>query len=452
MTTHVLIISHEAPGLQMSGPAIRYWHLAKTLAREFSVVLAVPGEPPVSGDGFIVQGYRRQDGYPLLALTAEADVILVAGFSLYRYPLLKEVDKPLVVDLYDPFILENLIIHQDKPLKSQAEIHAVNLAVLNDQLQVGDFFLCAHESQRDFWLGMLAANGRINPYTVTNDPALERLIAIVPFGLPDEPPIHKHQVLKGIYPGIDPEAKVIYWGGGLWEWFDPLTAIRAVAEVAQVYPQVRLFFAGTKHPNPDVPSMRICDAARHLSDALGLTNQVVFFNEWVEYGERENYLLEADIGISLHFNHIETRFSFRTRLLDYIWAGLPMIVTRGDAISQLVAKYNLGLVVDPGDIKGVRDAILELLQQPHFREQAASRFAAARAGLTWREAASPLLAFCRQPYRAADKCSLPQAEKSGAGHQYPLIIRAWQIYRHEGIMRLLNAIKDYLYWRATTHG
>jgi|YelNatPaOPRAMG01_1025707.scaffolds.fasta_scaffold10605_1 glycosyltransferase involved in cell wall biosynthesis len=449
MTTHVLMISHEAPGPRMSGPAIRYWHLAEVLAREFPVVLAIPGEPTASGSGFEVQGYRRQDGYPLLTLTAKADVIITAGFLLYHYPFLKETGKPLVVDLYDPFILETLVIHRDKPIQTQIDINTINLAVLNEQLKLGDFFLCAHEAQRDFWLGMLAANGRINPLTVASDPTLDRLIAIVPFGLPDEPPCHKRRVLKGVYPGIGDEDKVIYWGGGIWEWFDPLTAIRAVAEVAQVYPRVRLFFAGTKHPNPDVPPMRMCDMARHLSDTLGLTNRVVFFNEWVEYEERENYLLEADIGISLHFKQVETRFSFRTRLLDYIWAGLPMIVTQGDAISELVAKHNLGVVVEPGDWVGVRDAILELLGQPHFREQAEPRFVAARAGLTWQEAAAPLLAFCRQPYRAADRYPLPKVKKAKVSPRPPVVVRAWQTFRRKGVMGLVGAIRDYLRWRAT---
>ena len=37
--------------------------------------------------------------------------------------------------------------------------------VLNEQLARGDFFLCASDKQRDFWLGQLAAVGRINPVT-----------------------------------------------------------------------------------------------------------------------------------------------------------------------------------------------------------------------------------------------------------------------------------------------
>ena len=449
MIGRVLIVSHEAPGPVMSGPAIRYWHLARVLANEQSVCLAVPDEPLLAGTGFQVAGYQREDGQPLASLAAETDVVIVAGFLLYHYPFLKETGKPLVVDLYDPFILENLEIHSAKPLETQTEIHAVNLAVLNEQLRLGDFFVCAHETQRDFWLGMLTANERVNPRTLAGDRTLRRLIDDVPFGLPGEAPRHRRRMLKGVYPGIGAEDTVIYWGGGLWEWFDPLAAIKAVVEVARVRSDVRLFFAGTKHPNPDVPPMRMCEAARQLADELGATDRLVFFNDWVPYEERENYLLEADIGISLHFEHIETRFAFRTRLLDYIWAGLPIVTTGGDAISNLVAEHGLGLAAAPGDVASVRDALLDLLDRPNFRRNAAPRFSALQADLTWERAAGPLLSFCQEPRLAADHLS-PPFHNAEAEDRPPLPMRAWQTWRQAGLGGLLSGVRAYLRWRFTT--
>lgn len=442
MPTRVLIVSQEAPAPQMAGLAIRYWHIARALAAEHQVYLAVPDAPLLAGEGFEVVGYQHQGGAPLPALMAEADVLLVMGFLFRRYPFLKETSKPLVIDLYDPFVLENLELYRHQPIEKQAGLHVFDLGVLNELLRRGDFFLCAHESQRDFWLGMLAANGRVNPYTTADDPTLRRLIAQVPFGLPAEPPQHRHAVLKGVRPGIGPDDRLIYWGGGMWEWFDPLTAIRAVAQVAQVHPNVRLFFAGMRHPNPEVPPMRMAAAARALADDMGLTDRLVFFNDWVPYAERENYLLEADLGISLHFEHLETRFSFRTRLLDYFWAGLPMVVSAGDALSRLVADEGLGAVVAAQDVAGVRDALLRLLAQPDLRAQTAPRFAAVRANLTWERAVEPLLAFCRAPYRAADAVAFvaPEARPS-------LPQRAWQVLRRRGLTGLWNETRAYVRWR-----
>ena len=49
-----------------------------------------------------------------------------------------------------------------------------------------------------------------------------------PFGVAGDAPVRARSVLKGVVPGIGPDDKVILWGGGVYNWFDPLTLIRAV--------------------------------------------------------------------------------------------------------------------------------------------------------------------------------------------------------------------------------
>ena len=159
----------------------------------------------------------------------------------------------------------------------------------------------------------------------------------MPFGLAETPPVHERQVLKGVVPGIGPDDKVILWGGGVYNWFDPLVLLRAVDRLRHRRADVRLFFLGLRHPNPDVPEMRMAVAMRELSEELGLTDRFVFFNEdWVAYEDRQNYLLEADVAVSTHLDHVETAFSFRTRILDYLWASLPLVTTAGDALADLI--------------------------------------------------------------------------------------------------------------------
>ena len=207
----------------------------------------------------------------------------------------------------------------------------------------GDFFICASTKQRDFWLGQLSALGRINPQTYDGDETLESLITVVPFGLPDTAPVHTRDVVKGVVPGIGPNDKVIIWGGGVYNWFDPITLLHAVDLLRRRRPDVRLFFLGLRHPNPEVPEMRMAVAARRTADELGLAGSHVFFNEeWVPYDERQNYLLEADVAVSTHLDHVETAFSFRTRILDYLWGGVPIVATEGDALADIIDAKGLG--------------------------------------------------------------------------------------------------------------
>jgi glycosyltransferase involved in cell wall biosynthesis len=276
---------------------------------------------------------------------------------------------------------------------------------LGQQNLLGDFFICASERQRDWWLGVLEASGRVNPYTFGEDPSLRRLIDVVPFGLAEERPRGSAGVLEKIWPHIAPEDRVILWGGGLWPWLDPLTAVRAVARVWEERQDVRLIFPGTKHPNPwmeGIPTHN--EATRRTAQELDLVDKGVFFGDWVPYEEWPDVLLESDVALTLHYDTLETRLAFRSRVLDYIWAGLPIVATRGDATSDLVEEHGLGAIVDFEDVDGVADAILDLLESP--REALGEQFAEAQDALTWERAAQPLVAFCQRPRRAPDKLAM----------------------------------------------
>jgi len=443
MPGSLLIISHELPGASMSGPAIRYWHLAQTLADEFEVTLAVPGSVDLPAGNVNLITYDRALGRELAGPAANSRLILVAGFALHHYPFLSSLPGPIVVDLYDPFVLENLAIHAGKPLPEQAAIHRIDQGVLLEQLTRGDYFLCASERQRDFWLGLLAAAGRVNPYTFAADPTLHRLIDVVPFGLPAAPAPPPRPVLRGVVPGIEAGDAIVYWGGGLWDWFDPLTAIRAVALLAARRPRLRLFFAGVSHPNPAVPPMRQAAEAQRLSAELGLTGRHVFFNDWVPYAERAAYLLESDIGLSLHLDQVETRFAYRTRLLDYVWTGLPMVITRGDSLGKQAAERGLAATVAAGDVSGVAQALEAWLDEPE--EQRSARRARAEAmadELRWPRVVGPLREFCRAPALAADRTRTGSAPVWRPG----LAAKAWQSLRRNGPAGLWRDIRLYLNW------
>ena len=58
--------------------------------------------------------------------------------------------------------------------------------------------------------------------------------------------------MKGVLPGIGPSDRLLLWGGGIWNWFDPLTVIRAVGRLAEGRSDVKLLFLGLKHPSSAV--------------------------------------------------------------------------------------------------------------------------------------------------------------------------------------------------------
>ena len=93
--------------------------------------------------------------------------------------------------------------------------HVVDVvtSVLSNQLRRGDFFLCASERQRHFWLGHLAAIGRLSPTLYDADPTTRSLLAVAPFGLPDKPPQRTGPGLREQLDGIGPADKVVLAAG-----------------------------------------------------------------------------------------------------------------------------------------------------------------------------------------------------------------------------------------------
>jgi glycosyltransferase involved in cell wall biosynthesis len=179
--------------------------------------------------------------------------------------------------------------------------------------------------------------------------------------------------------------------------------LRAVDKLRARMPTVRLFFLGLKHPNPFVGEMKMAVEARELAEELDLTDKYVFFNEdWVAYDDRQNYLLESDVGVSTHLDHVETAFSFRTRILDYFWAGLPVVATAGDSLADIIEAEGVGLTVPANDVDALEDALFRILDDAGLNKSAREASARVANDFRWSTVLEPLIDFCRAPRRAPD--------------------------------------------------
>ncbi|WP_345358568.1 glycosyltransferase [Saccharopolyspora cebuensis] len=430
----IAVITGDAVTERMAGPAIRAWHMAEVLAAEHEVRLVSVNsrvDAPDAAFPVVASTQRELPGH-----VEWADVVILQGHVLEMVPALKKLDSTTVVvcDVYDPMHLELLEQGRDTDDERRAADLAGVTKVLNTQLRRGDFFLCASERQRHFWLGHLASLGRLTPGLYDDDPTVRSLLSVVPFGLPSVAPRRTGPAIKGAQPGIDADDKVVLWAGGVYSWFDPLTLLRAVHRLAQDHNDVRLFFLGMKHPNPDVPEMGMADRTRALARELGMTGKTAFFNEtWVPYAQRQNFLLDADCGATTHFEHVETTFAFRTRVLDYLWAGLPVVTTDGDSFADLVRQERIGVVVPAEDPAALAEALEKVLYDEEFAAGCRDRIEAVRERFTWESVLAPLTAFCRDPRPAADRLRATAP-----------LVRSAPLLPGERVRRDLSLVREYL--------
>jgi len=416
----------------MAGPAIRAVELGKAIAPEFPVVIFSPvevdsteSEEPSTieklGNNLqVVTGGGRKK---LTELANEASTIFLQANVLKPYPFLSEMNKHLIVDLYDPYLFSVLVQYKDDAVQASSSYRLMH-KVLEKHMLAADLTVCASERQRDYWLGRFCALGRINPAMYGFDPSLRKLIDVVPFGLPATAAVKNGPGLRDRIAQIGPDDPVLLWGGGIWDWFDPLTVIEAVKQVAIDIPNIRLVFMGTKSPNPKVPVMDMTTRAIDLAAKLGLTDKNVFFLPgWVDYEERVNYLLDATIAVSSHFDLPETRFSFRTRLLDYFWCGIPILTTGGDQLAELIEAGGAGMALPYSDKDAWAQAIKLCLSDKE--KLSAMKQSALQLGqrFHWQDNAEPIRKFLRNPYHlpAHEVVTMPS-----------LIERARAVYRRGG--------------------
>ncbi len=381
----VALISSEPVRERMAGIGIRYLEFARRLP-EFGLEVTLVSPTPVddlphfAGVGLCSEEAELQD------LVGECDVIVAQGQLANTAAL--SCSQPLVVDLYDPWLVENFHYLESLGLDPYRNDHASWML----QLARGDFFLCSSEEQRLYYLGLLTALGRVNPESVAADPDLQGMIAAVPFGLPRILPPHR-PVLPVAKSG---ESRILF--GGLYDWYDPWTLLTAMEQLPE---GTVLYFVA--NPNSGGTPQRLLGEVEAECRRRGWWGQRVQLLPWVDADRRFDLLRDVDVVAAPHRPSLETRLSLRTRFLDALAAGCPIVVTEDGAMSRLVAHYDAGWVVPPGDSEGLAESLRQALHDSAAKQRAASGAAALVEAFSWEEVLLPLAEFCRNPRRDAGR-------------------------------------------------
>jgi glycosyltransferase involved in cell wall biosynthesis len=422
MNKDVLVLTRDRIGARMASPGIRMYNVARVLGERLQakVTLAAPAdsELPEGALPFEFCPYERSS---VLAAARSATTLISNSYPSYLFPLMAR--RRVVLDLFSPFT-ERLEIAPSKGRDSESYFDSYRRELVA-QLHLTDLVLCASPRQGDLYFGMLAALGRVRPAVYDRDRHLNDSIALAPFGVRDGEPISSERVLKGVWPWINEGDTVLIWNGVIIEWYDLETLLRAIATIGEKRSDVKLFFLGTEHPDSrGAPKLQglgggTTRMALRLSEELGILDRLVFFNfDWVDYQGTANYLLESDIGICTYYDNIETRFAFRSRYADLVWAGLPIICTRGDVWAEQVDRRPLGVAVPEKDVEALVRAILRLTDDRAFIEECKANLREERENRRWEREFRRLAEYCADPPALVSKLSeLPAVAALMAGNR-----------------------------------
>ncbi len=330
----------------LGGAAIRAYEMARSLADVADVTLAAPGsEPPGLRPARHVP-FELDDPRPLRGLfqrrrrgdhAAAQPAWWRAGCARRR--------RAIVYDLCDPLPLDILEAQASSSRERQLLWHTIALDHFLAALHTGHHFICSGRRQRDLYLGALLASRLITPAAYGADPSFRSFIEQVPFGIPSEPP----QRVAGAgprarSPAIGEDAQIVLWNGGIWNWLDPLHGGRGDGESGRALPAACGWCSCSRTAVGRPRAARGARGARARRAArCARPPRVLQRGAPSRTRERATWLMDADCLVSTHLDHLESNFSFRTRLLDCFWAGVPAVCTAGDELSELIERCDGGV-------------------------------------------------------------------------------------------------------------
>ena len=120
--------------------------------------------------------------------------------------------------------------------------------------------------------------------------------------------------------------------GGIYDWYDPLVVLEALPEVLDAEPRAVVVFV--EHPHPELTPLAVADRARSVARERGWLGRQVRFEPWRPYQRRYDLAQVSEIAVVTHRPGLETDLSLRTRLVDLLWLGLPVVVTEGGTMAS----------------------------------------------------------------------------------------------------------------------
>lgn len=373
----VLVVTDDRVGPTMAGSALRAWELSRILLDNgHDVVLAAAAgssHPAGHGPPVVTRPKWRW-----------ADAVVGAPWSLP--PRAFTGDRFLVIDGATPLLAELESCPQTPAIRRRRRTAAARLPLVAAR---ADAVLAAGSAQVEWWKQRLRSR-----------PAVP--VVDVPFGIPDA----HAGVEQGEIEGVPDGWHVVLWWGGVWPWLDLETLLAARARLGSA--PVSVVVPTAPRPGSATASFSSADlleaARRH-----GLKPPaVVPLDRWEPYAGRDRLLNRAALIAVLHHPGREAELSFRTRALDGVWTGTPLLLSEGGAVSGWARMGGWGAVVPTLEVDATA-AAMDLLLGPREQERCRRALADHREAWRWSIVGQPMAEILGELPAAPRRALLPAA-------------------------------------------
>lgn len=436
-------------GISAEGGGLRAWGLARGLsanARGFEVVIAHPARGGADDrqrlDGVTIREWTWET-LPDLVQAHESVVVSYCAGGLTPAVLdALRPDQQLVLDCNVPFHVEVSARHSQS-LDHEYRDFVNTLPRVTRALRRGDLFLCASDRQKLYYQGVLAGVGRVNPATYGAE-----LLHVVPYGMDGDEPIARQRPIDALTGR--PKSARLLWFGSLYPWFQIQVLLDAVVALNDRGVDTTLTVVGARNPGTTHPDFL---ASFDAFDELVIQPRYrahVFTQPWVDYKDRADWYMNADLGITISRDGLENMLAWRTRLVDMVWGRLPVATNGGDALGDDLISRGAALHLDVSDSRRLAEGLARAIAHPSALRDMRVRLEEVRPELAWSRVTATTAVAIGEHRLASDRAprfaGLVQ-EIDGQSRRHNVVRLAGRLLRgvrQDGLVPTAKLVRAYL--------
>jgi glycosyltransferase involved in cell wall biosynthesis len=367
------------------GPGFRMWSILKELGKEHSIhVLSLyesyhnrSPAPRVqtTPEGFQIESPSHRPPIIQGRIRAIAPDILYLPWQCTLFLGRANLKIPTILDYVGPGLLEEFVAH--------GRIPSELVRLFLDSFGYGDLILTTTNRERYFLIGLITASERLSRVHYDRSDPLVAVVRMTPPSANDVP-----RPAPTRSPG-DPITVLL--AGAFLPWYDYTPLAQAVSALEpQLASKVNVLVVGG---NPRKPEM--VDRVQKTLTA-GNNASCFKFVGLVPFADRLRLYHQADVALSIGANSVEDELSARTRVVDYLGAGLPILSSGRDEYATEIIEAGAGFRYESASELArwfgrlVREPLLLSQAQSHIPPLLESTFNGARA-------ARPVIEFIEHP-------------------------------------------------------
>ena len=400
----ILVISSDIlpyPGLPTVGSGLRAWGIGQGLkSRGHEVIFSMPHAALAGREEMVppeVKALAWEHHTLRQVVTAvEPDAVVVCNWPVLALLPTENLNMPVILDQHGPHNLEREFQQFGNPEENARQ-------KLN-ALRKADFFTCAGARQLDYFQAWLDQAG-------WTEQQRRDLAGVIPFSLSADMPERQ----------LNEELTFVY-GGVFLPWQDPSLGLSTLIQWMETQNCGKLYFFGGKHPVYPVNTGIFETLLAQIQDSPHVVAPgMVSHSELIENYRR------AHVAFDVMKRNKERELAFTSRTVEYLWCGLPVIYHDYAELSDYIAEYEAGWLVDPTDPAAITAILNEIAAQPEQviqRGKNAQRLVRER--LSWDKTISPLDDFIRHPQIRSGKVAKIDAPPPNARYLLNEITRHYR--------------------------